>query len=449
MVTGREETCATTTPCERTKIPVAIAASRTKELLELRASEVVRGVGNAHQIFTERAAGAKLWDIDGKEYIDFVGGIGVLNVGHSHPKVLMAVTEQLGRFTHTCFQVAMYEGYVKLAQALNRLAPGPSKKKTLLVTTGAEATENAVKIARMHTGRAGVIAFHHGFHGRTMLALTMTGKSSPYKQNFGPFCSDVYHAPYPYEYHGWTSKKALDALSDLFESEVAPNRVAAIIIEPVLGEGGFVAASAEFLKELRRIADEHGIVLIADEIQSGFGRTGKMFAIEHAGIEPDLITIAKSIADGLPLAGIIGKAEIMDAPTAGGLGGTYGGNPVACAAALAVLDIMQEDNLLERAQAIGKTVEHALHDLKRRHRQIGDVRGRGAMMGFEFTDADTLTGAAAVQKVVDEARARGLLLLSAGAKRNIIRILVPLVISGADLDTALERLAQACDAALA
>ncbi|MBV8263138.1 MAG: 4-aminobutyrate--2-oxoglutarate transaminase [Candidatus Eremiobacteraeota bacterium] len=426
---------------------MAIAASRTKELLELRASEVVRGVGNAHPIFTERAAGAKLWDVDGKEYIDFVGGIGVLNVGHAHPKVVAAVSEQLNRFTHTCFQVAMYESYVKLAEKLNRLAPGPSKKKTLLVTTGAEATENAVKIARMHTDRAGVIAFQHGFHGRTMLALTMTGKSAPYKQNFGPFCSDVYHAPYPYEHHGWTSARALQGLAEVFESEVAPNRVAAIIIEPVLGEGGFVPAPLEFLKELRRITSEHGIVLIADEIQSGIARTGTMFAIEHAGIEPDIITLAKSIADGMPLAGVIGKAEIMDGPTTGGLGGTFGGNPLSCAAALAVLDIIEEERLLDRAVAIGTTLQRALLEL--RHPQIVDVRGRGAMIGFELGDAPQLTGAAAAAKIIDEARARGLLLLSAGAKRNVIRILVPLVISDADLDIALERLAQSCDAALA
>jgi 4-aminobutyrate aminotransferase/(S)-3-amino-2-methylpropionate transaminase len=428
---------------------VAIAASRTKELLELRASEVVRGVGNTHPIFTERAAGAKLWDIDGKEYIDFVGGIGVLNVGHSHPKVVAAVSEQLSRFTHTCFQVAMYESYVKLAQALNRLAPGPSKKKTLIVTTGAEATENAVKIARMHTGRAGVIAFQHGFHGRTMLALTMTGKSAPYKQNFGPFCSDVYHAPYPYEHHGWTTARALQGLAEVFESEVAPNRVAAIIIEPVLGEGGFVPAPIEFLKELRRITSEHGIVLIADEIQSGIARTGTMFAIEHAGIEPDIITVAKSVADGLPVAAVVGKAEIMDGPTAGGLGGTFGGNPLACAAALAVLEIIEEERLLDRAIAIGKTLQRSLLELRAEHPQITDVRGRGAMLGFECADTPALTGAAAVAKIVDEARARGLLLLAAGAKRNVIRILVPLVISDADLDIALERLAQACGAVLA
>jgi len=428
---------------------VAIATSRTKEWLDLRASEVVRGVSNAHPIFVERALGAKLWDIDGKEYFDFVGGIGVLNVGHAHPKVVKAVAEQLSRFTHTCFQVAMYEGYVKLAEAFNRLAPGPSKKKTVLVTTGAEATENAVKIARMHTGRAGVIAFHHGFHGRTMLALTMTGESTPYKQNYGPFCPEVYYAPYPHEYHGWTTKRALEGLHTLFESEIAPNRVAAIIIEPILGEGGFVAAPLEFLKELRAIADQHGIVLIADEIQSGFGRTGKMFAIEHAGVEPDIITVAKSIAAGLPLAGIIGKAEIMDAPTAGGLGGTYAGNPLACAAALAVLEIMEEEKLLARAQTIGKKVEEALHDLKRRHRKIGDVRGRGAMIGFEFIDDEKHTGQATVQCIIEEARSRGLLLLSASARRNVIRILVPLVISDADLETALRRLSESCDAVLA
>ncbi|MBV8339225.1 MAG: aminotransferase class III-fold pyridoxal phosphate-dependent enzyme, partial [Candidatus Eremiobacteraeota bacterium] len=305
------------------------------------------------------------------------------------------------------------------------------------------------KIARMHTGRAGVIAFQHGFHGRTMLALTMPGKSAPYKQNFGPFCSDVYHAPYPYEHHGWTTARALQGLAEVFESEVAPNRVAAIIIEPVLGEGGFVPAPLEFLKELRRITSEHGIVLIADEIQSGIARTGTMFAIEHAGIEPDIITIAKSIADGMPLAGVIGKAEIMDGPTTGGLGGTFGGNPLSCAAALAVLDIIEEERLLDRAVAIGTTLQRALLELRAGHPQIVDVRGRGAMIGFELGDAPQLTGAAAAAKIIDEARARGLLLLSAGAKRNVIRILVPLVISDADLDIALERLAQSCDAALA
>lgn len=427
---------------------MALAASQTKALLDLRASEIPRGVGNTHPIFAARALGAKLWDVDGKEYIDFVGGIGVVNVGHSHPKVRKAVAEQLERFTHTCFQVAMYEGYVELAERLNKLAPGPSKKKTFFVTTGAEAVENAIKIARMHTGRPAVVAFHHSFHGRTLLALTMTGENNPYKQNFGPFANEVYHVPYPYEFHGWSARRALEALSELFESEVAPNRIAAMVIEPVLGEGGFVPAPIEFLKALRAITLEHGIVLVADEIQSGYGRTGKMFAIEHAEVEPDLITVAKSIANGLPIAGVIGKAEIMDAPTAGGLGGTFGGNPLACAAALAVLDIIEEDHLLERAVEIGKRLEHRFNELKRQHRAIGDVRGLGAMRALEFQDHGKMTGSAIVQRIGEEARGRGLLLMAAGVKRNIIRVLVPLIIDKEDLESALDRLDEAVSAVL-
>ena len=427
---------------------MAVTISRTSELLELRSAEVPRGVGNTHPVFAERAQGAKIWDIEGKEYIDFVGGIGVNNVGHAHPKIQAAISEQLQRFIHTCFQVVMYESYVKLAQRLNALAPGPSKKKTVLFTTGAEAAENAIKIARSHTGRPAVLAFHHGFHGRTLLALTMTGKNDPYKQRFGPFCSEIYHAPYPYEYHGWTTKRALQALDEVFESEVSPSRLAAIIIEPVLGEGGFVPAPVEYLKELRKIADQHGIVLIADEIQTGYGRTGKMFAIEHAGIEPDIITLAKSMAGGMPLSAVVGRADVMDSPTAGGLGGTFGGNPLACAAALATLDVIEEEHLLERARTIGSKVEQALRDLKRRHRKIGDVRGLGAMIGMEFVSEGGVTGTALAARVLEEARNRGLLLLAAGAKRDIIRVLVPLVISDEDLDSALHRLAEACDAAL-
>lgn len=427
---------------------MAVAASQTRALLDLRASEVPRGVGNTHPIFADRALGAKIWDVDGKEYIDFTGGIGVVNVGHSHPKVRKAIAEQLDRFTHTCFQVAMYEGYVELAERLNKLAPGPSKKKTLLVSTGAEAVENAIKIARMHTGRPAVVAFHHSFHGRTLLTLTMTGENNPYKQNFGPFAAEVYHAPFPYEFHGWTAARALAALNQLFESEVAPSRTAAIVIEPVLGEGGFAPAPVDFLVALRSIANEHGIVLIADEIQSGYGRTGKMFAIEHSGVEPDLITVAKSIANGLPLAGVIGKAEIMDAPTAGGLGGTFGGNPLACAAALAVLDIIEEEHLLQRAVEIGARLGPAFHELQRSYRAIGEVRGLGAMMALEFVDHGTLTGSATVQRITEEARTRGLLLMPAGLKRNIIRVLVPLVIERADLDSALDRLNEAVSVVL-
>lgn len=427
---------------------MAVASSSTESLLASRAAEVARGVGNTHPIFVDRASGARVWDVDGNEYYDFVGGIGVLNVGHSHPKVRAAVSAQLDRFSHTCFQVAMYDTYVRLAERLNRLAPGPSKKKTLLLTTGAEATENAVKIAREFTGRPAVVAFHHGFHGRTLLALTMTGKNSPYKQHFGPFCSEVYHAPYPYEYHGWSTERALSALDQLFESEVAPDRVAAIIIEPVLGEGGFVPAPINYLQELRRIATRHGIVLICDEIQSGYGRTGKMFAIEHADVEPDIITIAKSLAAGLPLAAVVGRADIMDAPGPGGLGGTYAGNPLACAAALAVLDIFEEERLLERAVAIGLRVEATLRALQRRFPRVGDVRGLGAMMGAEFTDDIGSDQPTIAKRIVAEARSRGLLLMAAGAKGDIIRALVPLAIHDDELEAALERLTESCEAVL-
>lgn len=422
---------------------VAVTTSRLGALLEGRAAEVARGISNAHPIFIDRARGVKLWDTDGKEYLDFVGGIGVMNVGHSHPRVIAAARDQLERFTHTCFQVAMYDGYVKLAQRLNRLAPGKSPKKTLLLSSGAEATENAVKIAREHTGRPAVIAFQHGFHGRTLLALTMTGKNEPYKQHFGPFCGDVYHSPYPYEYHGWTTERCLGALDELFESSIARDRVAAIIVEPVLGEGGFVPAPVEFLRALRDIATRNGSVLICDEIQSGFGRTGTMFDIEHAGVEPDLLCLAKSIAAGLPLAAVVGKAEIMDAPGPGGLGGTYAGNPVACAAALAVLDVFEEERLVERAGVIGERVSAALHALQQRYpKWIGDVRGRGAMMAMEFVDTD---GAEPVTKrIVAKARERGLLLLTAGAKSCVIRVLVPLVVSDAELDDGLNRLGAAC-----
>jgi 4-aminobutyrate aminotransferase/(S)-3-amino-2-methylpropionate transaminase len=427
---------------------LALAGTNTAALLDLRASEVAVGVGNTHPIFAERGEGARLWDSDGKEYLDFVGGIGVLNVGHSHPKVRAAVELQLACFTHTCFQVAMYEGYVRLAERLNRLAPGPSKKKTLLVTTGAEATENAVKIAREMTGRPAVIAFNHGYHGRTLLALTMTGKNDPYKQHFGPFCTEIYHTPFPYEYHGWTTKRALASLDDVFEAQVAPDRVAAIIIEPVLGEGGFVPAPLEFMRALRAIADAHGIMLICDEIQTGFCRTGAMFAVEHSGIEPDLITVAKSLAGGLPLAAVIGRAEVMDSVKPGGLGGTYAGNPLACAAALATLDILEEEGIPERAQVIGTAVERSLRGLKARYPQIGDVRGIGAMQGMEFVDEPGKSKSTYVKRIVEEARKRGLLLMPAGSKANVIRVLVPLVISDEDLSTALGRLSDACEAVL-
>lgn len=415
-----------------------VTGTRAELLLKRRADAVARGVSNAHPIFAERANGARVWDADGREYLDFVGGIGVQNVGHTHPKVVAAVQEQTQLLMHTCFQVAMYEPYVRVAEALNRIAPGTSPKKTLLLTTGSEATENAVKIAREYTRRPAVVAFQYGYHGRTLLALSMTGKNAPYKQHFGPFCSEVYHAPYPYELRGWTTERALASLDDVFATQVSPDRVAAMIIEPVLGEGGFVPAPAAFLQELRRIADRHGIVLVCDEVQTGFGRTGKMFASEHAGIEPDLIAVAKSIAGGLPLSAVIGKAEIMDAPEPGGLGGTYAGNPLACAAALATLDIM-DDAFLARARVVGARLLKALRELQARFPQIVDVRGLGAMLGMEFADA------AYASQVVAEARERGLLLLSAG-KGDVIRILVPLTIEDGDLAEALTRLRASCEA---
>jgi 4-aminobutyrate aminotransferase/(S)-3-amino-2-methylpropionate transaminase len=400
-----------------------------------RAASVARGVSIAHPIAVERASGANVWDVEGRSYYDFVGGIGVLNAGHTNPAIVEAIQTQAQAYTHLCFQVASYEPYIEVAERLNAAAPGPSPKKTLLVSTGAEATENAVKIARAFTNRSAVVAFRYGYHGRTMLALAMTGKTAPYKQNFGPFASEVYHAPYPVEAHGWSSGRALEALDDLFHTEIAPGRVAAIIIEPVLGEGGFVPAPAAFLAALRQIADRHGIVLIADEIQSGFGRTGKMFAIEHAGVEPDLITVAKSIAGGLPLAAVVGKAGIMDAPEPGGLGGTYAGNPVACAAALATFDLMDAE-FLARASAIGARVRAVLDALARAHpRAVADVRGLGAMIGIEFAPAPD--GGSYAARLVAEARERGLLLLTAGGG-NVVRILVPLVIDDRDLDDALQ-----------
>ncbi len=411
-----------------------VNSAANAELRERRTASVARGVSIAHPIFVERASGARIWDVEGRPYYDFVGGIGVLNAGHSNPAILEAIHAQVDAFTHLCFQVTSYESYVDVAERLNAIAPGPSRKKTLLVTTGSEATENAVKIARAYTGRSAVVAFRNGYHGRTMLALAMTGKTNPYKQNFGPFAAEVYHAPYPSQTHGWSTERALEALDELFHSEIAPERVAAIIIEPVLGEGGFIAAPAPFLRELRRIADRHGIVLIADEIQSGFGRTGKMFAIEHAGVEPDLITVAKSIAGGMPLAGVVGKAEIMDAPEPGGLGGTYAGNPVACAAAIATFDFM-DAAFLERARVIGLRVRAALDALAAAHPQaVRDVRGLGAMIGIEFNPAPD--GGSLAARIVAEARERGLLLLTAG-NGHVIRVLVPLVIDVAELDDAL------------
>ncbi len=418
----------------------AATASEQAVLEELRRRYIPRGITTAHPLVVDRAKGAELWDVAGRRYIDFAGGIGVLNVGHGHPHVMEAVRAQLDRVTHTSFQVVMYESYLRLAERLCALAPGDGPKKAIFFSTGAEAVENAVKIARAHTGRPAVISFNGSFHGRTLLALSLTGSVVPYKQNFGPYAPEIYQVPFPYEYRGWSTEKALASLDELFESAVAPQRVAAIIIEPVLGEGGFVPAPAAFMHELRALTERHGILLIADEIQSGFGRTGKFFAIEHSGVTPDLVTVAKSLAAGFPLSGVVGRAEVMDAPAPGGLGGTYGGNPVACAAGLAVLDVMRDERLPERAARIGSVVEERMRSWASEHELVGDVRVMGAMAGLELvrdrktkTPADTETA-----QILALARERGLILLRAGIHHNVIRTLMPLTIPDDQLDEGLD-----------
>jgi len=394
---------------------------------------VPRGLANTHAIFVARAEGTRVWDVNGKQYLDFTSGIGVLNTGHRHPRVVRAVREQLDRVMHTCFQVAMYEPYVELAAKLCALVG--DAHKAVLFTTGAEAIENAVKIARAYTKRSAVVAFSGGFHGRTFLALTMTASSPAYRQNFGPFASDVYHAPFPDEYRGWTTDKAMEALDDLFSTEITPDQVAAVVIEPELGEGGFIPAPAAFLQRLRALTERHGIVFVTDEVQSGFGRTGKMFAYQHAGIEPDIVVMAKSLAAGLPLSAIVGKSAIMDAPLVGGLGGTYGGNPLACASALAVLDIFESEGIVARAAALGDQMREALLRLQAGVPQIGDVRGLGCMLAIEFVkDGGTKEADADLaQRVIDNARERGLLLLKCGPHKNVVRLLPPLTATAEEM----------------
>ncbi|MBB5189694.1 4-aminobutyrate aminotransferase [Silvimonas terrae] len=388
-----------------------------------------RGVGVMAQFFVERARNSELWDVEGNRYIDFAGGIAVLNTGHCHPKVTAAVSEQLNAFTHSCYQVVPYESYVALAERLNTITPGSHSKKTAFFSTGAEAVENAIKIARAATGRAGVIAFNGGFHGRTMMGMALTGKVVPYKVGFGPFPSEIHHAPFPCELHGITTKMALKALNDLFKADIDPKRVAAIILEPVQGEGGFYVAPAEFMSALRKICDEHGILLIADEIQTGFGRTGKLFAMEHYDVLPDLMTMAKSLAGGYPLSAVTGRTEIMDAPNPGGLGGTYAGNPLAIAAAHAVIDVIESEKLVERANHLGDKLKATLNELRSVVPQIADVRGPGAMVAAEFINPQTGEPDADFAKRVQTAALQdGLILLSCGVYSNVLRFLFPLTI---------------------
>jgi 4-aminobutyrate aminotransferase/(S)-3-amino-2-methylpropionate transaminase len=413
--------------------------SRNLDLQARRDAAFARGLGNQLPIYVERARNAELWDVEGRRYIDFGSGIAVLNTGHLHPTVQAAVAKQLEAFSHTCLMVTPYAAAVELAEALNALAPGPSPKKTIFVTTGAEAVENTIKIARAHTGRAGVIAFGGGFHGRTFMAMALTGKVAPYKAGFGPFPAEVYHAPFPMAYHGVSVQDSLDALEQVFKYDIEPARVAAIIVEPVLGEGGFYVAPPEFLRSLRAICDAHGIVLIIDEIQTGFARTGRMFAIEHSGIEPDLMTMAKSLAGGFPLAAVVGKAHIMDAPLPGGLGGTYAGSPIACAAALAVLAVIKQEQLCARAAAMGTQMVAALREAQRSLPAIGEVRNLGAMVAIELVrNGDPHQPDAELAKsLVRHVAGKGLVLLSCGLYGNVIRFLAPLTASPQIVDEGL------------
>ncbi len=411
------------------------------EILARRSAAVPRGVASATSVFAVRAENAELWDADGRRYLDFAAGIAVCNTGHRHPKIMAAVARQCEAFVHTAFQVAPYETYVALAERLNRLAP-IRNAKTLLMTTGAEAVENAVKIARYATRRPAVISFSGAFHGRSMLTMGMTGKVVPYKAGFGPFPSGLYHVPFPVAHHGVSTGDSLAAIERLFKADVEPDQVAAIILEPVQGEGGFYIAPRELMQALRALCDRHGILLICDEVQTGFARTGKLFATEHYGIEPDLMTVAKSLAGGFPLSGVIGKAHIMDAPEPGGLGGTYGGSPLGCAASHAVLDVIEEEQLCARSQRIGALMLERLQAVKARPEStpIGDVRGLGAMVAFELVkehgghdpDPDK------VKQLTARALEHGLILLSCGIYGNTIRLLAPLTTTDAHLEEGLD-----------
>ncbi len=403
------------------------------ELHERRQAAVPRGVSNATAIYAKRAKNAEIWSEDGKRYIDFGAGIAVVNTGHQHPKIVAAVEEQMKAFSHVCFQVTPYESYVRLAERLNALAPVASPAKTMLISTGAEAVENAVKVARAYTGRPGIVSFSGGFHGRTLMGMALTGKVVPYKKGFGPFPADVYNVAFPNAYHGVSGEQSLAAVKALFKYTADPSSIAAIIIEPVQGEGGFYIAPFDFLRALRALCDEHGILLIADEIQTGFARTGKMFALEHAGIKADVVTMAKGLAGGFPLSAITGRADVMDASSPGGLGGTYAGNPVACAAAHAVLDVIAEEQLCDRANAIGKIILDRCNQIRARSNLncIGDVRGIGAMCAIELVK-DTASGEPApqlTQALMKVANENGLILLSCGTYGNVIRFLVPLTAS--------------------
>ncbi|MGY0554257.1 4-aminobutyrate--2-oxoglutarate transaminase [Vreelandella sp. 2A-K22] len=418
-----------------------------QELNDLKNRYVANGAATPTTQFAERAENAELWDADGNRWIDFAGGIGVLNLGHRHPKIVAAVEAQLKKVMHTSAAVISYAPYVQLCQKLCELSPvrGP-ERKAMLVNTGAEALENAVKIARAATGRTGIITFDGAFHGRTMMTLAMTGKVLPYKNDFGPMPGDVFRAPFPNPLHGISEEASLDAIRTLFKTDIAPHRTAAIVIEPVQGEGGFYIASPDYLKALRALCDEHGILLIADEVQSGFARTGKLFALEHSGIEADILTTAKSLANGMPLSAVVGSAKVMDASGPNSLGGTYSGNPLSCAAALAVIEVIEEENILERSEQMGKMLAERFAAWEARFAAVAHGRQLGAMAAFELLDSEGKPDTALTGALCAKAREKGLILLSCGFYGNSIRILVPLTVSSAVLEEGLSIIEQSLEA---
>jgi len=428
-----------------------IAGRRSKQLLKRMSKAVPAAMGGRSSFFVARAEGAGLWSVDGRRFVDFAGGVGCLNVGHSHPRVVAAIKRQAARFTHTDFSVVPYEGYVALAERLIALAPGPGLNQVAFFNTGAEAVENAVKVARIATARGAIIAFEGAFHGRTYMALSLTSKIDPYKRGMGPFMPEVYRAPYPDPYRVADENPTdfvMRAMTQMFVTHVDPSQVAAIIVEPILGEGGFVVPPPDFLPALRRLCDAYGILLIVDEVQTGLGRTGKLWAVEHAGIEPDLMVVGKSLAAGLPLSAVVGRRELFDRVPAGAIGGTYPGNPVACAAALAVLDIFRDEHLVDRARWLGELIRRQFERFAKRYPLVGDVRGVGAMMAIELVrnrrskePAPRETGA-----VLEHALASGALFLRAGVHRNVIRVLAPLVIAEVDLKAGLKALDRALQA---
>jgi 4-aminobutyrate aminotransferase/(S)-3-amino-2-methylpropionate transaminase len=412
---------------------------KNASLMARRRAAIPRGVGQSHEVFIARGENAEIWDVEGKRYIDFAGGIAVLNTGHCNPTVIAAVKAQLDLYTHTCFQVLAYEPYVELAERINALAPGDFAKKTMFLSTGAEAVENAIKIARAYTKRTAIIAFTSGYHGRTLLTLGLTGKVAPYKTGFGPFPAEIFHAQFPNALHGVSVDESIASIESIFKNDVEASRVAAIIVEPVQGEGGFNVAPPEFLQRLRALCDQHGILLIADEIQTGAGRTGTWFAVEQSDVAPDMITLAKSMAGGFPISAVVGRADVMDAPAPGGLGGTYAGSPLSCAAALAVLDVFKQENLLDRSRQLGLRLTTSLKKMAASHRCIADVRGLGAMVAIELCKGGDIhqPDADMAKRLAVEATQRGLILLTCGTYGNVVRILVPLTASDAIVDEGL------------